>query len=241
MKGVILAGGTGSRLGRLTTVLNKHLVAVGPVPMIEYPLATLRKMGINDVTIVTGAEHAGTIMSYLTKEHPEIDFTYKVQKEARGIAQALGLVENVVHKSKIAVILGDNIFDYSFYEAGIEFEESDLGAMLFLKKVPDPERFGVAEVERDRIGSIEEKPLHPKSNLAVTGIYFYDESVFDRIRTLRPSARGELEVTDLNNSYLFGGRCGYRIIRGFWSDAGTHESIRRATQYIEKKGLETFI
>ena len=147
MKGVILAGGTGSRLGKLTTVLNKHLVAVGNVPMIEYPLRTLTQMGIKDIVVVTGAEHAGTVISYLTIEHPEIDFTYKIQKEAGGIAQALGLVENVCKDDKIAVILGDNVYDDSFSIEVERFNFSEAGAMFFLKRVPDPNRFGVAEVD----------------------------------------------------------------------------------------------
>lgn len=232
MKGVILAGGTGSRLGKLTSVLNKHLVAVGDVPMIEYPLSTLRKMGIDDVTVVTGAEHVGTVVQYLTKEHPEIDFTYKVQKEAGGIAQALGLVENVVGDSNLAVILGDNIFEDDFSEDLKKFEENDEGARLFLKEVPDPQRFGVAELDYNRIVSIEEKPDNPKSNLAVTGLYFFDPSVFDKIRQLEPSARGEYEISHVNELYLQEGRLGFEQVRGFWSDAGTPESRRCAENYV---------
>jgi glucose-1-phosphate thymidylyltransferase len=180
-------------------------------------------------------------MNYLTKEHPEIDFTYKVQKEAGGIAQALSLARNVVEGSKIAVILGDNIFRENFYDSARRFEESDFGAMLFLKRVPDPDRFGVAEIRNRKIISIEEKPKKPKSNLAVTGLYLYDSSVFEKIKTLKPSARGELEITDVNNLYVEERKCGYKITKEFWSDAGTHESLRRTAQYIERAGLDKFL
>jgi len=248
MKGVILAGGTGSRLGKLTTVLNKHLVAVGDVPMIEYPLATLKKIGIEDITIVTGAEHAGTVMQYLTKQHSGIDFTYKVQKTAGGIAQALALTENVCGNSRTAVILGDNIYEDNFRESAIKFgniwEEPLVdcaGAMFFLKQVPDPQRFGVAELEGDKIKSIEEKPKKPKTNLAVTGLYFYDRTVFDKIRTLKPSARGEYEISEVNQMYVDEGRALFRIFDGFWSDAGTFESRRRAEEYVAQKGIDSFL
>lgn len=241
MKGVILAGGTGSRLGRLTSVLNKHLVAVGDVPMIEYPLATLRKIGISDISVVAGAEHVGTVMQYLTREHPKIDFTYKVQKEAGGIAQALALVENVCANSKMAVILGDNIYEDNFRESAMNFEKSDNGTMLFLKAVEDPQRFGVAEVEGEKIKALVEKPKMPKSNLAVTGLYFYDETIFDKIRKLRPSKRGEYEITEANQMYVEENRASFKIFDSFWSDAGTFESRRRAEDYVYKKGLEHFI
>ena len=234
MKGVILAGGTGSRLGKLTSVLNKHLVAVGDRPMLEYPLSTLRKMNVEDITIVTGAEHAGSIMQYLTKEYSEIDFTYKVQKQAGGIAQALSLVENVCKGSKIAVILGDNIFEEDFREQARVFENSDKGAMFFLKSVPNPSRFGVAEIKGDSIISIEEKPSNPKTDYAVTGLYFYDSSVFDKIRTLKPSVRGEYEVTDLNQRYIQENRLAFSFVKGFWSDAGTFDSRRSAEKHIHK-------
>jgi len=242
MKGVILAGGTGSRLKKLTSVLNKHLVAVGDVPMIEYPLSTLKKLKIQDITVVSGSEHVGTVMQYLTKEHPEIDFTYKIQKEAGGIAQALSLARNVCSNSKIAVILGDNIFEDVFYDAAEKFENSeDLGSMLFLKKVPDPERFGVAEINDGKIISVEEKPKSPRSNLAVTGLYFYDSTVFDKIKSLKPSARGEYEISDVNQKYIEEKRVSYNLLSGFWSDAGTFESRKKAEEYISKKGLDSFL
>jgi len=238
MKGVILAGGTGSRLGKLTSVLNKHLVAVGNAPMIEYPLRTLIQMGIKEISIVTGVEHAGIVINYLTKEHPEIDFTYKIQKEAGGIAQALGLVENIYKGEKIAVILGDNIYDEDFSKVAEQFENSDEGARLFLKKVEDPKRFGVVELDSSgKIISIEEKPSKPKSNLIITGLYFYDKSIFEKIKTLKPSARGEYEITDANKKYLNEGKAYSITIDGFWSDAGTPKSRKRATDYVLEKNL----
>ena len=206
MKGVILAGGTGSRLGKLTSVINKHLVAVGDVPMIEYPLVTLKRLGIDDITIVAGSDHAGTVTQYLTKEHPKIDFTYKVQKEAGGIAQALALCENVCRGSRIAVILGDNIYEDNFAAHADLFKLSDDGAMLFLKQVPDPQRFGVAEVLEDKIVSIQEKPKEPKSNLAVTGLYFFDNEVIEIAKNVKPSERGEIEITEIHNEYLKRGK-----------------------------------
>jgi len=232
MKGVILAGGTGSRLGSLTTVLNKHLVAVGDVPMIEYPLRTLFRMGITDIVVVTGAEHAGTVLNYLTIRHPEIDFTYKIQKEAGGIAQAIGLVENICKDGNIAVVLGDNVFEDDFSEAARKFENSHAGAMFFLKEVPDPERFGVAEInDEGNILSIVEKPNNPKSNLAVTGLYLYDSSVFDKIRGIIPSARGEYEVSDINQRYISEGKAISSKLSGFWSDAGTPKSRKVSSDF----------
>jgi glucose-1-phosphate thymidylyltransferase len=246
LKGIILAGGTGSRLEKLTSVINKHLIAVGKVPMIEYPLATLRKIGANDITVVTGADHAGSIMNYLTKEHPKTDFTYKVQKEAGGIAQALKLTENVVYNKKIAVILGDNIFDNDYlfdenFEKNFNAFYENNGCLLFLKKVRDPGRFGVAEISDGKIISIEEKPKEPKSNLAVTGLYFYDETVFDKIRQLKPSARGEYEISHVNELYVKEGKAFFTIVKNFWSDAGTHESRKKAEDFIYAKGIEEFI
>ncbi len=240
MKGVILAGGTGSRLEKLTSVLNKHLVAVGEVPMIEYPLNTLVQMGVKDIAVVTGAEHAGTVVQYLTKEHEEIDFTYKIQKKAGGIAEALSLTENIYHGEKIIVILGDNIFEGNFSEEARKFEESKLGAMLFLKKVniDEAKRFGIAIVEGDKVKYVEEKPAEPKSNLAMTGLYMFDSEIFNKIRQLHRSARGELEITDAIEKYVQEGNCGYGFVDGFWSDAGTHSSRKFAEDYIYKKGKE---
>lgn len=234
LKGIILAGGKGLRLERNTAVTNKHLIRVGKYPMIEYPLSTLLTMGITDITVVTGAEHVGAITNYLTITHPDIDFTYKVQKEAGGIAQALGLAYNVVAGHKIAVILGDNIFEEDFSQYAMQFLENDLGAMLFLKDVPDPNRFGVAEVKDGRIISIEEKPAKPRSNLAVTGIYFYDSSIFGKIKFLKPSARGEYEITDANNMYVHEGRAASAFVKGFWSDAGTLLSLNHCEEWLGK-------
>jgi glucose-1-phosphate thymidylyltransferase len=241
MKGIILAGGTGSRLGKLTTVINKHLVAVGEVPMIEFPLATLKKLGMNEITVVTGAELAGTVVQYLTKEHPEIDFTYKIQQKAGGIAQALSLTENICRGHKLAVILGDNIFEDNFLEGAKEFEKNDYGAMLFIKKVKDPKRFGVVEIEKGKIISIEEKPRKPKSNFVTTGLTFYDTTVFDKIKKLTPSARGEYEIEEINLMYVKEQRAVYKLLRDFWSDAGTHESRKVAEDYIYSRGIENFL
>ena len=237
MKGVILAGGTGSRLYPLTQVTNKHLIPVGSLPMIEYPLHTLRQLNVSETSIVTGGEHFSAISQYLMALHPDISFTYYSQAQAGGIAQALSLVEPSLRGNSMAVVLGDNVFGGDFHESAGRFEQSKLGAMLFLKEVPDPKRFGVAELKGDLIIGIEEKPDNPKSNLAVTGLYFYDETVFDKIRTLKPSDRGEYEVTDLNNLYLNEKRLGYHVINGFWSDAGTIKSREVCSSFV-RQGLE---
>ncbi len=237
MKGVILAGGKGSRLYPLTVVTNKHLVPVGNLPMIEYPLFTLTSLNVSSISVVTGGEHFQHIAGYIEEMHPDINCSYHYQKEAGGIAQALLLIEKFVGKEKIAVVLGDNIFTEDFYEAARKFEESSLGAMLFLKKVKDPERFGVAQINGNKIISIEEKPKTPKSDFAVTGLYFYDSTVFDKIKKLKPSYRGELELTDVNNMYLEEGNLGYHILDGFWSDAGTFESRKVAEDFV-KQGFE---
>jgi len=237
MKGVILAGGKGTRLFPLTAVTNKHLVPVGNLPMIEYPLFTLKKMGIDDISIVTGGEHFQSIAGYLANMHPEINFSYHYQQKAGGIAQALLMAEPSSKNQKIAVILGDNLFEEDFYRSAQSFENEEAGTRLFLKAVENPQRFGVAEVEGYNIVSIEEKPKKPKSNLAVTGLYFYDEDVFDRIRTLKPSARGEIEITDVNNLYVEEKKAKYSVLNWFWSDAGTIESRKRCGDFVSK-GLE---
>ena len=243
MKGIILAGGKGTRLYPLTAVTNKHLVPVGNIPMIEYPLFTLKGLNVDSISVVTGGEHFQDIAKYLGTLHLDTAFSYHYQAEAGGIAQALSLTEKFVRNGKIAVILGDNIFENDFLEAAKKFEESNLGAMIFLKKVNDPSRFGVAEIVDGKIMSLEEKPKEPKSNLAVTGLYFYDETVFDKIKLLKPSARGEFEITDVNNAYLKEGKLGYHILDGFWSDAGTCESRRFCEDFVklwhEKKVLES--
>lgn len=230
MKGVILAGGTGSRLYPLTKVTNKHLLPVYDKPMIYYPLQTLIEAGIDDIMIVSGRGHAGHFLELLgSGSEFGVHLTYEIQEDAGGIAQALGLAEDFADNEPVTVILGDNIFQDKVHNEVKSFES---GAKIFLKAVQDANRFGVAEIERDRIVSIEEKPHVPKSNLAVTGLYIYDSMVFDIIRTLKPSARGELEITDVNNEYIRIGKMSYSLLSGFWSDAGTFESLFRASELV---------
>jgi glucose-1-phosphate thymidylyltransferase len=238
MKGIILAGGKGTRLWPITAATNKHLVPVGNLPMIEYPLATLSQIGVDSISVVTGGEHFQDVARYLSEVHPKIKFSYHAQREAGGIAQALSLAEQFVKDSRIAVILGDNVFEDDFSKASEYFQASGHGAMVFLKRVSDPKRFGVAEIRAGKLIGIEEKPKNPKTDLAVTGLYFYDSSVFQRIKNLKPSARGELEVTDLNKSYLEDRKLGYEMVAGFWSDAGTYES-REVCEKFVGDGLET--
>lgn len=231
MKGVVLAGGTGSRLLPLTKVTNKHLLPVFNKPMIFYPIETLKKMQIKEILIVSGKEHAGHIMNLLGSGGEEgIEYTYRVQDRAGGIAEALGLAKDFAKGDSIVVILGDNIFDETFDIS--DFEE---GARVFLKEVPDPQRFGVGEIAEGKLIGIQEKPSIPRSNLAVTGIYVYDNTVFDFIKNLRPSARGELELTDVNNYFIKSGKMEFRYVQGFWSDAGTFESLFRASEFMKSK------
>jgi glucose-1-phosphate thymidylyltransferase len=235
MKGLILAGGTGTRLRPLTKVTNKHLLPVYDKPMIFYPLNTLIKAGIKKILIITGGEDVGDFMQLLGSGREfGVDFTYKVQDEAGGIAQALSLARDFVGNEKVVVILGDNVFEDDIIEFVNDFENSDFEAMVFLKEVEGAQRFGVAEIDGERIISIEEKPKYPKSNLAVTGLYMYTSEVFDIIKTLRPSARGELEITDVNNNYVKKGTMTFRTLSGFWSDAGTFESMHNATNFVHK-------
>lgn len=238
MKGVILTGGKGTRLWPLTEVTNKHLVPVGNLPMIEYPLYTLNNLGVDSISVVTGGEHFKDMVGYLGNVHRDINFSYHYQIKARGNAQAVSLTEKFLN-GKIAVMLGNNIFEDDFSNAAREFEDSDLGLMLFLKEVNDPSRFGVAEIDKKskRIISIEAKPKIPKSNLAITGLYFYDESVFNKIKMLQPSLRGELELTDLNKLYLKNSKVGYSILKGFWDDAGVIKSRQECEKFV-KYGLE---
>jgi glucose-1-phosphate thymidylyltransferase len=231
MKGIVLAGGTGSRLRPLTRVTNKHLLPVGKYPMIFYPIYRLKQTGIRDILIVTGREHMGDVMELLGSGRDfGVEFTYKVQDEAGGIAQALGLAEHFVNGDKCVVILGDNIFEDDITPYVRSFEEQKEGAKVLLKEVSDPHRFGVPEFRDGKIIAIEEKPEEPKSNYVVTGIYMYDSEVFDIIKTLKPSARGELEITDVNNVYLKMGTLTYDILKGWWTDAGTPESLFRANE-----------
>ncbi|MBW2147548.1 MAG: NTP transferase domain-containing protein [Deltaproteobacteria bacterium] len=234
MRGILLAGGTGSRLYPLTEVTNKHLLPVGREPMLFHPLRKLINAGIHEIMVITGVEHIGDIVGTLKSGRQfDAEFTYRVQEEAGGIAQALGLCEKFAAGEKCAVILGDNIFQDEFGEHVKDFEAMDEGAMLFLKKVMDPQRFGVAHIDGDgRVLGIEEKPKEPKSEYAVTGIYFYDPVCFDVIRNLRPSARGELEITDVNNHYIRGRKMVSRILKGWWTDAGTFESLTQASRLV---------
>ena len=223
MKGIVLAGGTGSRLFPLTKVTNKHLLPVGKKPMIYYPIEKLTQAGMEEILIVTGTDHMGDVVNLLgSGKDFGCRFTYKVQDEAGGIAQALGLAENFCGDEPMTVILGDNIFSEGLSNALENYDGT--GSQILIKEVKDPERFGVAELEGDRIVGIEEKPDHPKSDYAVTGIYMYDAKVFDLINNLKPSKRGELEITDVNNHYIDNGEMKYSVLDGWWTDAGTHES-----------------
>ena len=233
LKGVVLAGGTGSRLMPLTKVTNKHLLPVGKKPMIYYPIEKLRGIGIEEILIVTGLEHMGDVVNLLGSGTSfGCRFTYKVQDQAGGIAQALALAENFAKGSPIVVILGDNIFEDSLKDYSDKFMDQGKGARILVKQVADPKRFGVAEIVKDKVMSIEEKPENPKSDYAVTGVYFYDETVFDIIRTLTPSARGEFEITHVNEAYIKKGQLGYNILDGWWTDAGTFESLSRANELV---------
>ncbi len=236
MRGVVLAGGTGSRLRPLTKVTNKHLLPVGQKPMIYYPIEKLTGIGIREILIVTGVEHMGDVVGLLGSGREfGCRFTYKVQDEAGGIAQALGLAENFANAQPVAVILGDNIFQGSLEGHAERFLAQGQGARLLLKQVPDPTRFGVAEIRDGMVLGIEEKPQTPKSDYAIIGVYFYDGAVFDIIRTLKPSARGELEITDVNNAYIDKEQLAYDVLEGWWTDAGTFESLTRASELVTKE------
>ncbi|MCG8408524.1 MAG: NTP transferase domain-containing protein [Phycisphaerales bacterium] len=235
MKGVVLAGGTGSRLLPLTKVTNKHLLPVGRKPMIYYPIERLIQAGLEEILIVTGVEHMGDVVGLLGSGKAfGARFTYKVQDEAGGIAQALGLAENFAAGSRLTVILGDNIFEDSLRNDANRFREQTSGARVLLKQVPDPHRFGVAELRGEQVLGIEEKPKNPKSSYAVTGVYFYDARVFDIVRSLKPSGRGELEITDVNNAYIQRGELTYGLLEGWWSDAGTFESLGKVQQLVQE-------
>ena len=234
LRGVILAGGTGSRLRPLTKVTNKHLLPIGQKPMIYYPIEKLTSIGVEQILIVTGVEYMGDVVGLLGSGREfGCQFTYKVQDEAGGIAQALGLAEGF--GQRLAVILGDNIFQANLKDYADKFLSQGAGARVLLKQVSSPERFGVAEISDGEIVSIEEKPEKPKSDYVVTGIYFYDASVFDIIRTLKPSARGELEISDVHNSYIAKGQLSYDILDGWWSDAGTFESLNHVNELVAKE------
>ncbi len=238
MKGVILAGGTGSRLFPLTKITNKHLLPVFDKPMIYYPLECLIKAGILDILIVTGGRHAGDFLKLLGngKEFGLKHINYTYQEGEGGIAEALSLAEYFAAGEKICVVLGDNLVEKNIRKAAREFDAQPTGAKILLKKVPDPERFGVPVFDGDRIVKIEEKPKHPKSPYAVTGIYFYDPQVFEIIKTLKPSERGELEITDVNNWYIKRGEMTWSELDGWWTDAGTFESLLKASNLVARTG-----
>ena len=234
MKGIILAGGTGSRLFPLTKVTNKHLLPVYNAPMIYYPLWTLVNSGIQQILVVTGGRNAGDFLRLLSngKEFGLKHLNYTYQEGEGGIADALRLAENFAEGEKICVVLGDNILQGSIKQAAEDFERQPKGAHILLKEVANPERFGVPVFEGDRIVRIEEKPSRPASRFAVTGIYFYDATVFEKANQLKPSGRGELEITDVNNAYLQEGTLTYSVLEGWWTDAGTFESLRSATNLV---------
>ena len=239
MKGIILAGGTGTRLLPLTRITNKHLLPIYNKPMIYYPLETLVSAGVREILIVTGGNNPGDFLKLLRngKEFGLKEMHYAYQEGSGGIAEALGLAEDFADGGKIAVILGDNIFEDNIEQYVEDFRNQERGAKIFLKKVSDPERFGVADVKDNRVINIEEKPKKPESNLVVTGLYFYDNQVFDVIKSLKPSERGELEITDVNNFYINQGSATYEILKGFWSDAGTFESLFKSAEFMKEKKL----
>ncbi len=234
MKGIILAGGLGSRLRPLTKVTNKHLLPVYDQPMIYYPLQTLCKAGIEEIMIVTGGNSAGDFLRLLGNGREfglkHINYTY--QEGEGGIADALRLCEHFADNDRICVVLGDNIVQDDITPYARKFEQQSSGARLLLKEVPDPERFGVPEIVGTRIVNIEEKPARPKSQFAVTGVYFYDQRVFEFISTLKPSARGELEITDVNNAYIAANDLYFDVLDGWWTDAGQFESLHLAANLI---------
>ncbi len=238
MKGVILAGGLGSRLLPLTKVTNKHLLPVHDQPMIYYPIRTLINAGIEDIMIVTGGNSAGDFLRLLGngREFGLKHLNYTYQEGEGGIADALALAEHFADESPVCVVLGDNIIERNIRGAAEEYRRQGSGAKILLKKVTDPQRFGVPEIEGDKVIRIEEKPGVPKSEYAVTGIYFYDPTVFSIIKTLKPSGRGELEITDVNNQYIELGTMTWNELEGWWTDAGTFESLLRASNLVAVTG-----
>jgi glucose-1-phosphate thymidylyltransferase len=238
MKGVVLAGGTGSRLNPLTRVTNKHLLPVLNKPMIYYPIETLVNAGIDEILLVTGGKNAGDFLRLLGngREFGLEHLNYTYQEGEGGIAAALGLAEYFAGGQPICVILGDNIIETNICDAVESFRNQKDGAKILLKKVTDAQRFGVAELRDGHVLSIEEKPKSPKSSYAVVGIYLYDNTVFQKIRRLKPSGRGELEITDVNNFYIEEGKLTYSALNGWWTDAGTFESLLRANNLVAKTG-----
>jgi glucose-1-phosphate thymidylyltransferase len=239
MKGVVLAGGSGSRLHPLTKITNKHLLPIYDKPMIYYPIETLVDAAIRDILVVTGGKNAGDFLRLLANGKAfglsHLDFTY--QEGEGGIADALALAEHFADGEKLCVMLGDNILEGSIRQAAEDFQRQERGARILLREVNDAQRFGVAEIDGDRIVGIEEKPQKPKSNYAVTGIYMFDPTVFDKVRTLVPSARGELEITDVNNAYIREGN--FSFLEGWWTDAGTFDSLLRAANLVVQTRRKT--
>jgi glucose-1-phosphate thymidylyltransferase len=239
MKGVILAGGIGTRLYPLTRVTNKHLLPVGKEPMIYHPIKQLVSADIRSILIITSKEHMGDVVNLLgSGEEFGCDFTYKVQETPGGIAHALALAEDFANNENIAVILGDNIFEYRIKPYKENFLKQKKGARVLLKDVGDPERFGIAALDEYYVLNIEEKPTNPKTNFAVVGMYFYDNKVFDIIRDLKPSKRGELEITSVNNVYIELNELEYDIVKGRWTDAGTFESLLEADELLMSNNNE---
>jgi glucose-1-phosphate thymidylyltransferase len=243
MKGVVLAGGTGSRLNPLTRVTNKHLLPVYDKPMIYYPIQTLVNAGITEILLVTGGKNSGDFLRLLGngREFGLKHLNYTYQEGEGGIADALRLAEYFAANGPICVVLGDNIIENNICDAVENFKKQGRGAKILLKEVPDAQRFGVAEISGDHVLGIEEKPAYPKSNYAVVGIYLYDASVFEKIRRLKPSGRGELEITDVNNFYIQEGTLTYEILDGWWTDAGQFDSLLRANNLVSETGANKLL
>lgn len=238
MKGVITAGGKGTRLYPLTYVTNKHLLPVYNKPMIYYPLATLINAGVTDVLIVTSPEHSGHFINLLgSGRHFGANISYAVQEQPGGIAQVVGMAEDFAAGEEVMVILGDNIFEdqAAIIEAVASFKQNPVGSKIFLKQVNDANRYGVAEVQGDQIINIEEKPQQPKSDLAVTGLYLYDNTVFEIIKSLKPSGRGELEITDVNNAYIQRHQMTFQTLQGNWTDSGTFDALLESNNAVANK------
>jgi len=243
MKGVVLAGGTGSRLFPITRVTNKHLLPIYDKPMVYYPIQSLVNAGIQEILLVTGGKNAGDFLRLLGNGRDfglkHLNYTY--QEGEGGIAEALGLAEHFADGSPICVVLGDNIIENNICRAVQDFKRQGEGAKILLKEVPDAERFGVAEIRGNQVVGIEEKPKRPKSNYAVIGVYLYDQTVFQKIHRLKPSGRGELEITDVNNFYVGEGTLTYEVLDGWWTDAGTFESLLRANNLVAETGANKMI
>ena len=233
MKGIILAGGKGTRLHPLTKATNKHLLPVGMEPMLYHPLRQLVSAGIDDILVITSTEHMGDVVNCLgSGAEFHCALTYRVQETAGGIAHALALSEGFAGGGKMCVVLGDNVFEYSIAPYARRYREQARGARVLLKQVGDPECYGVAALDEHQVLEIEEKPSQPKSSLAVVGLYFYDAAVFDVIRAIKPSPRGELEITSVNNAYIIRGELQYDVCRGRWTDAGTFDSYFEANRIL---------